>query len=323
MKTAAILMSMGGPASLEGVRPFLFNLFKDPAILRLPFFIRIPLAFYLARRREKAAIENYKKLGGSSPLLANTKAQAAALEKELSKRGAFRCFVGMRYAPPFIDEMMAEVKKYAPDRLVFLPLYPQFSTTTTASALREAQKEAKRCGFLEEPITEVLSFHTDAGFIEAMAQKVEHVFDEAKRHGNPKVIFTAHGLPLSVVRAGDPYPQQCAETMAAILAAWKGDPPHDPALAYQSRVGRAAWQSPTTSDTVLMAAREKRPIILVPISFVSEHVETLVELEQEAVALGIDAGSPFARVVPTVGTDALFIKGLAALIVKNTEKTRK
>ncbi len=321
MKTAVILLSMGGPAFLAGVRPFLFNLFKDPAIMRLPFFIRIPLAFYIARKREKKATDNYKKLGGCSPLLENTMAQAKALEAALSKYGVFRCFIGMRYAAPFIEETMEAVKNYAPDRLVFLPLYPQFSTTTTESSLQEARKEAKRQGLKEG--LEIIAFHKEAGFIETMARNTDAVFTEAKQHGTPKLIFTAHGLPLSIVAAGDPYPQQCEETVAAICALMEKEKTQDAVLAYQSRVGRSAWLSPATKDEVTRAAQEKRPVVLVPIVFVCEHVETLVELAQDYALRGLKAGAPFVGVVPTVGTAPRFIEGLAALIVKNIKKTRK
>ncbi len=318
MKTAVILMSMGGPASLAEVRLFLFNLFKDPAIVRLPFFIRIPLAFYVARKREKKATDNYKKLGGHSPLLENTRAQANALDAALSPYGAFRCFVGMRYAAPFIEETMEAVKNYAPDRLVFLPLYPQFSTTTTESSLQEARKEAKRQGLKEG--LEITAFHKDAGFIETMARNTDAVYTEAKQHGKPKIIFTAHGLPLSIVAAGDPYLRQCEETVAAICALMEKEKTQDAVLAYQSRVGRGAWLEPATKTALVAAAQEKRPLVLVPISFVCEHVETLVELAQDYAALGRDAGAPFIGVVPTVGIEPRFIEGLAARIVKNMEK---
>lgn len=321
MKTAVILLSMGGPASLMAVRPFLFNLFKDPAILRLPFFIRIPLAFYVARKREKKAIENYKKLGGRSPLLENTEKQARALEAALSKQGAFRCFVGMRYAPPFVEDVMMRVKQYAPDNLVFLPLYPQYSMTTTGSSLQKARQEAKRHGL--KNTTEITSFHKEPGFIETMAQNTTRLYEEAKRHGTPKIIFTAHGLPLSIVAAGDPYPQQCEETVAAILALLEKAAAKDAVLAYQSRVGRGAWLEPSTRDVLDAAAQDKRPVVLVPIAFVCEHVETLVELAQDYKARGLKAGAPFVEVVPTVGTAPRFIEGLAALIVKNMKKTRK
>lgn len=306
-------MNLGGPDSPEAVRPFLINLFNDPAIISLPGVFRRPLAWLIAKRREKIALDIYNHLGGGSPLLANTEAQARALEDRLG--AGYRCFVAMRYWHPLIGEAVAAVKAWNPDEIVCLPLYPQYSTTTTRSSLTAWGQEAVRQG-LDVPTRTVESYPASAGFIAALAALIGPVLDNAmSEHGAFRLLLSAHGLPLKIVKAGDPYPEQIAKTAAAVIAAlaWPG---LDWVVCYQSRVGPLAWLGPSVDDEIRRAGRDKVAVVVAPISFVSEHSETLVELDRDYRRLAEEnAVSGYYR-VPTVGTDPQFIAALAALVAE-------
>lgn len=313
MKTAVLLMSMGGPSSLKDVRPFLFNLFNDPAILRTPAAVRYPLAKLISFKREKEACEIYRKIGGYSPLLENTQAQAAALEKELGED--HRCFVGMSYSEPSIGAAMKEIKKEAPDRIVLLPLYPQYSTTTTASVLREAHKAAQKEG-IKQPLIAIENFYENEGFIAAFVELIREKEKQAHAFGKPVLLFSAHGLPERIVTKGnDPYPYQCWETMKNMTSVLKSG--SEAVLCYQSRVGPMKWIEPYIEDEIDRAAGHKRPIVVIPLSFVSEHSETMVELGMVYRERALLKGAPFYDVVPTVGIHPAFIKGLARKIHEN------
>lgn len=319
MKTAILLCSMGGPDTPQAVRPFLFRLFNDPAILRVPFFVRPLLAYLIACLRTRQAIANYEKIGGASPLLANTYEQAEALEKALQNGAPIHCFVGMSYWHPFIAETMEEIADIAPDHLIVLPCYPQYSTTTTESVKRDVQKALSRVS-LSCRVSVIESFQNQAGFIAAMLDLIRPVYQEAEKFGRPRVLFSAHGLPESIVKAGDPYPEQCSQTVQALLDGWSGSA-LDYVLCYQSRVGPVAWIKPDTEDEIEKAAQAQRPVVVVPIAFVCEHSETLVELDMTYRALAEANGAPFYGVVPTVGTHPLFIEGIAALIRQINQNT--
>ncbi len=310
-RTAVILMNLGGPDSPEAVEPFLYNLFADPAIINLPGIFRLPLARLVARSRLRAARDIYARLGGASPLLANTKAQAAALERELGP--GYRCFIAMRYWRPCSLEAAAEVKEWAPDEIVCLPLYPQFSRTTTGSSLRAWRMAAARCG-LVVPTSVVGSYPCEPGFIAAIAGLIRPALEAAGAHGRPpRLLLTAHGLPKKIVRAGDPYPAQVEETAAAIIAAL-ARPGLDWRVCYQSRVGPLAWIGPATDAEIRRAGEEGAPLVVVPIAFVSEHSETLVELDLDYRRIAEASGAPGYCRVPTVGVEPGFIAALAALV---------
>lgn len=315
MKTVVLLCSMGGPENLDAVEPFLFNLFNDPSILRLPWFIRRPLARWIARKRAPAAKEIYARMGGKSPLLDNTRDQAKALENELSLYGDYRCVVAMSYAPPLIDQAMADIVAMRPDMLVVLPMYPQYSTATTASVFREIKRFLK-INKIKTPVHWIRSFEMMDGFIEAMSDLTAAACVRAKGKGALRILLSAHGLPMSYVKRGDPYPFLCHQTATAILEAlslrWS-----DWELCYQSRVGPMRWLTPSTEDEVRKAAKENKAIIIIPISFVCEHAETCVELKEEYEALAKDNGCPHYEVVSTVSTHPAFIKGLVKIITKN------
>lgn len=313
-RTAVVLFNLGGPDSPQAVRPFLQNLFSDPAILQVPGPVRWVLARLISRRRDKAAQAIYAHLGGRSPLLPNTEAQATALQTALQGvgDGEVRCFIAMRYWHPFTEQTVAEVKAFAPDRIVLLPLYPQFSTTTTGSSVAAWTAAAAKAG-LQVPTHTVCCYPTEPGFITAMAGLVRPAYDAAAAHGTPRVLFSAHGLPKTVVNRGDPYQHQCERTAAALAAALQ-IPGLDWLNSYQSRVGPLEWIGPATDDEIERAGRDGVPVVVVPIAFVSEHSETLVELGIEYRHLAQQCGVPYFAVVPTVGDDPAFINGLAGLV---------
>jgi ferrochelatase len=304
-------MNLGGPDSLEAVRPFLVNLFGDPAIIRLPGFFRLPLARFIAWRRSPVAHEIYARLGGRSPLLANTQAQAQALETVLGP--GHRCFVAMRYWHPISTEAARAVAEWAPDEIVCLPLYPQFSTTTTASSLAAWQSAAAQQG-LTCPTHIVRCYPREEGLVEAIAGLVRPALDVASGSGKtPRLLLTAHGLPKKIVRTGDPYPDQVEQTAAALVNAL-GRPELDWRVCYQSRVGPLEWIGPATDEEIRQAGKEGVPLVVAPISFVSEHSETLVELDLDYRRLAETSGVPAYHRVATVGIEPGFIGSLATLV---------
>jgi protoporphyrin/coproporphyrin ferrochelatase len=309
-KTAIILFNLGGPDVAQAVRPFLFNLFNDPAIIAVPQPLRFLLAKLVSKRREKVAAEMYAELGGGSPLLANTQAQAAALTAALNDSGA-RVFIAMRYWHPLTEATVREVKAFAPDRIVLLPLYPQFSTTTTGSSVRAWTRAAKAIG-LAAPTATICCYETEPGFIDAIVDLLRPALAAAAQASKPRVLFSAHGLPKKIVAGGDPYQWQVEQTAAAILAKLN-QPDLDWRVTYQSRVGPLEWIGPYTDDEIRQAGAERKPLVVVPVAFVSEHSETLVELDIAYRKLAQASGVPRYERVATVGTHAAFIAGLARL----------
>jgi ferrochelatase len=306
VKIAIILFNLGGPDSLEAVQPFLRNLFGDPAIIRLPSPVRRPLASWLARRRAPKARDIYARIGGASPILGQTEAQARALEQALGDDHDWRGFVCMRYWHPMTDAVVRSVARFAPDRIVLLPLYPQFSTTTTASSLAAWRERAR----FEVPTTTIDHDPVEPGFIAASVALVRQGLVDAGS-GARRVLFSAHGLPERVIRAGDPYQAQIEESARAIA---DGLGEADWAVCYQSRVGPLKWIGPSTEQEIARAAADRVKVVVYPLSFVSEHSETLVELDLEYRHLAAAKGVPGYVRAPAVGTHPLFIAGLARLV---------
>jgi protoporphyrin/coproporphyrin ferrochelatase len=308
-RRAVVLMNLGGPDSPAAVRPFLYNLFSDPAIIGLPSVLRLPLAWLIAARRSATAQKIYAQLGGASPLLANTEAQARALEAELGAEHS--CFITMRYWHPLTAETVAAVAQWRPDEIVLLPLYPQYSSTTTASSLKAWTDETQRQR-LAVPTRTIRSYPTAPGFVAALAAFAAEALDE--NDGQPvRLLFSAHGLPLKTVRAGDPYPQEIDATAAAVVDGL-ARPGLDWRVCYQSKVGPLAWLGPSVEEELHRAGRDGVAVVVVPISFVSEHSETLVELDIDYRRVAESCGVPSFRRVRTVGTDPRFIAALADLV---------
>ncbi|MBI1206180.1 MAG: ferrochelatase [Azospirillum sp.] len=311
-RTAVVLFNLGGPDSLAAVRPFLFNLFNDPAIIRLPRLPRWLLAQLISGRRAPIAREIYAQIGGASPLLANTLDQAVALKQALVAAGEVEVFIAMRYWHPMAEDTAAAVAAFAPDRVLLLPLYPQWSTTTTASSLAAWRTAARRAG-ITAPSSVVCCYPTNSGLIDAMAALIKPELDVASAYGRPRLLLSAHGLPKRVVAAGDPYQWQCEQTVAALVNRL-GHPELDWVGCYQSRVGPLEWIGPSTDQEISRAGRDRVPVVIAPIAFVSEHSETLVEIEIEYRHLAQAQGVPYFGRVPAVGTAATFIAGLAGLV---------
>lgn len=311
MKTAIVLFNLGGPDGPKAVKPFLFNLFNDPAIIRAPTPIRLFLAWLISTRREKTAKEIYEHLGGGSPILKETKAQADALETSLGE--GFRVFIAMRYWHPFTQETVREVKAWNPDKVILLPLYPQYSTTTSASSLKEWRKYTQSWNV---PTHAVCCYFAEERFIQS---HVEMLKPTLEKYPDATVLFSAHGLPEKIVASGDPYQWQVEQTAAAVAA--KLGTPFNWRVTYQSRVGPLKWIGPSTDSEIIHAAAEKNSIIVVPIAFVSEHSETLVELDIEYRKLAMNHGAKDYIRVPALGTQPRFIESLAKLCREAKDNT--
>ena len=312
MSLAVVLFNLGGPDRPEAVRPFLFNLFSDPAIIRSPGFIRRPLAYFIARRRARVARAIYEKIGGGSPIVSNTLTQARALEARLRVRGtAAKVFIAMRYWHPFAADAVRAVAATAPTQIVLLPLYPQYSTTTTASSLA-SWRAAARAVRLECETRAICCYPAERGFVLALVRLVRGRLERwsGKR---PRILFSAHGLPKKVIRRGDPYQWQVERTAGSVAAALAGAA-EDWVVCYQSRVGPLEWIGPSTEDEIRRAGKDGVPVLVVPIAFVSEHSETLVELDMEYRNVAEQAGAPGYLRVPTVSAHEAFIDGLAGLV---------
>jgi protoporphyrin/coproporphyrin ferrochelatase len=315
-RLAVVLFNLGGPDRPEAVQPFLFNLFNDPAIINLPQPLRWAIAKLISTRRAPVAQKIYEKLGGGSPLLANTEAQAGALQESISANGngaaEIRCFIAMRYWHPLTEQTVADVQAWNPDRILLLPLYPQYSTTTTESSIRAWRRTAAKAK-LSVPTKAVCCYPVLDGFVAASAGLLRQTLRSMKDGPQPRVLFSAHGLPQKVIDRGDPYQYQVERTAAAIVAALPEED-FDWTVCYQSRVGPLAWIEPYTEDEIRRAGVDGVPLIVMPIAFVSEHSETLVELDIEYRELAEEAGVPGYERVPTVSNDPVFIGGLAKLV---------
>jgi len=286
-RIAVVLFNLGGPDSPAAVKPFLLNLFRDPAILRVPFFVRPLLAQIIARARVKPATANYALLGGKSPLLELTQDQARALEAALAARGVdAKVFIAMRYWHPFALKTAQDVKAWNPDEVFLLPLYPQYSTTTTGSSVLDWCQAAVKVG-LARQVTTLCCFYADPGYLAATAAMLRVALNRARAEATApiRVLFSAHGLPETIVQNGDPYQHQVEQTVGVIR----------------------------------QAAADRVAVLVVPIAFVSEHSETLVELDVEYRELAEKLGVPGYFRAPAQNSDAGFIEALAELLVARRE----
>ena len=320
-RVAIVLFNLGGPDSPEAVRPFLLNLFRDPAILRVPFFVRPLLARIIAAARVKPASANYAILGGKSPLLELTQEQAAALERALPDWDV-RCFVAMRYWHPFSEEAARAVRAWAPDQVLLLPLYPHFSTTTTGSSLSDWRESAAKVGLVAET-TALCCYHSDEGFAAATAAIVQRSYEQARASLDPairlRVLFSAHGLPEVIIAGGDPYQFQIEASVEAVMRAW-GATGIDYTVCYQSRATPQKWIGPSTELEIERAAADQVAILVVPIAFVSEHSETLVELDVEYRELAEHVQVPGYFRAPAQNSDPGFIRSIAHLARATLER---
>ena len=319
MRKAIILFNLGGPDKIESVEPFLFNLFNDPAILNLPAIFRYPLAKLISNRRAPIAKKIYDELGGSSPILKLTKDQSVALEKKLNQNKLnekYKCFVVMRCWHPRADEVIKNVRLYNPNEIILMPLYPQYSAATSGSSIKEWNEVCKKNNYKIKTST-ICCYPTDENFINA---HVKEISKKIKNINNFKLIFSAHGLPKKNIKKGDPYQWQVEQSVNKIVKNLNYNN-LDWVLSYQSRVGPLKWIGPSTDDVIVENSKIGKHIVLVPIAFVSEHSETLVELDIEYKKLATDNGCNEYTRVPALGTNEDFIQAMSELIInKDTYK---
>lgn len=321
IKTAVVLFNLGGPDKLGSVQQFLFNLFNDRAIISAPQPIRWMLAKLISTRRNKKAQGIYALMGGKSTILEETEAQRRALEEALRHHGDYRVFISMRYWHPMSDETVANVQAYNPDKIILLPLYPQFSTTTTASSFKDWQETADKAG-LTQPASKICCYYKNALFVKAYADLTLEYYKKAAKFGLPRILFSAHGIPLNRIIKGDPYQQQVEQSVAGVIAKM-GIKNLDYSICYQSRVGPLKWLQPSAETELTRAAKDGVPIVLVPMSFVSEHSETLVELDIQYRELVEELGNKHYFRVPALRTNITFIKCLESLCLNSANSISK
>ena len=311
-RIAIVLFNLGGPDRPEAVKPFLFNLFNDPAIIGLPQPARWLLAKLISTRRAPVAREIYANLGGGSPLLPLTEAQSEALEAACADIGEVKCFVAMRYWHPFAAETARQVAQWGPDQVLLLPLYPQYSTTTTASSLKDWHQAAEKAN-LSAQTRAICCYPAENGLVSAQIELLQQKIADLPADKPYRVLFSAHGLPKKVIDGGDPYQWAVEQTAAAVIDGME-NPPTDGLVCYQSRVGPLEWIGPSTEAEIERAGHDGVALVVLPIAFVSEHSETLVELDIEYRDLAEKCGVPVYLRVPAVATHPGFIAGLSSLV---------
>jgi ferrochelatase len=316
-RIGVLLFNLGGPDTLEDVRPFLFNLFSDPDIIRLPWrALQKPLAWLISTQRYKKSRGYYEKIGGGSPLRRITDEQARALEAAFAARGLnARAYVAMRYWNPFTEEALEQIQRDKLDHLVILPLYPQFSVSTTGSSLNRMSEIVGKNGARLPRTSVICSWEDDDAYIAAMTAATREELakfpdqDPSRIH----ILFSAHSVPVRYITEGDPYLDQTKRTVASMMAQLGNQYPHT--LSFQSKVGPVEWLTPATDATIRRLASEGvEQLILVPVSFVSEHSETLYEMDILYGHLAEDSGIKHYLRVPTMNCREDFIAALAGLV---------
>jgi len=317
MKRAVVLFNLGGPDKLESVKPFLFNLFNDPAIINIPSFLKYPLAKFISNRRAPIAKNIYREIGNKSPILELTKQQAKSLENNLLKKNNYKCFIVMRHWHPRAFDVIKKVKEYNPAEIILLPLYPQFSATTSGSSIGEWNELCEKKNYKIKTKT-ICCYPTENNFIASHVSLIKKTLSTVE-NSNFKLIFSAHGLPISKIKKGDPYQWQVEETVKEIMLKLENKN-LDYVISYQSRVGPLKWIRPSTDEEIIKNSKAKKGIIIVPVAFVSEHSETLFELDIEYKKLASKNGCSFYKRVPALGNDENFIKCLAELVLQPLKK---
>src|SRR6266849_4340880 len=327
-RVGVVLFQLGGPDSPAAIEPFLYNLFCDPDIIPLGplgVVLRKPLAWYISSRRVKTVSHHYDEIGGQSPIRLLTERQARKLAAALQPTVQPRVVIAMRYWHPLTAEAVAALNGLSLDQLVLLPLYPHYSFATTGSSLKEWNR-VYRPGSRTLPVTIIQQFYDHPLYIDAVVEKVACSLTHFERPADVHLVFSAHGLPLSLIEKGDPYPRQVEGTVRLILergaqiSARAGDHgawPATHALCYQSKVGRQKWLEPSLAQTIERLARAGvKQMLVAPIAFVTEHIETLHEINIEARAGAEKLGVEKFRMMPAVGDSPRFIAALADLVLR-------
>jgi ferrochelatase len=316
-RIGVVLFQLGGPDSLEAIEPFLFNLFCDPDIIDFPFarIGRKPLAKLISTTRAKKVEHHYSVIGGCSPIRKFTEQQARALEAELAQAGVdAKCVVAMRYWHPFTEEAIAELRAAQVDEVVLLPMYPQYSTTTTGSSLNEWQRRWKE----SIPTQLVREFYSHPLYIEALAQKIQVTLGRFPEPDKAEIVFSAHSVPVAVIEKGDPYQAQIEATVQLVMQRGNWTNPHR--LCYQSKVGASKWLQPSLRTTIREIAEKKiQDVCVVPIAFVSDHVETLGEIDHEAREQAESLGIRQFEMTPGLNESPTFIRALAELVMEKVQ----
>lgn len=314
--TAVVLFQLGGPDSLEAIEPFLLRLFRDPDIIDFPFakIAREPLARIISATRAKKVRAHYAEIGGKSPILEFTQRQARALEAELSPFAKARVFVAMRYWHPLTEEAVRAVEDFVPDELVLLPLYPQYSGTTTGSSLNEWNRQIASSPLRHIPTRIIREFYADAGYLDSLAANIDRSLTKFPAGKEVHLVFSAHSVPVSVIEKGDPYQIQIETTVERLLELGQWNVPHT--LCYQSKVGASKWLQPSLHSTLkTLGEHRTRNVLVVPVAFVSDHVETLSEINIEAREEAAQHGIQRFELMPGLNDDPAFIRALAGLVL--------
>jgi len=313
-----VLFQLGGPDTLEAIQPFLFNLFCDPDIIDFPFarIGRRPLAKLISSTRAKKVQHHYSVIGGGSPIRRFTETQARTLESALQLLGVnSRCFVAMRYWHPFTAEAVAQLEAARCDEIALLPLYPHYSSTTVGSSLNEWNRHYRG----HAPVHLVKSFYKDEAYLDALIEKIEEALSRFPASRRPEIVFSAHSLPQSIIDKGDPYQRQIEETVQLLMD--RGGWPNHHRLCYQSKVGASKWLQPSLHRTLHdLAAEQVRDVCIVPVSFVSDHVETLGEIDHEAREEAAELGLGQFEMTAGLNDSPKFISALAQLVLQASGK---
>jgi protoporphyrin/coproporphyrin ferrochelatase len=315
-----VLFQLGGPDTLEAIQPFLFNLFCDPDIIDFPFarIGRRPLAKLISSTRAKKVQHHYSVIGGGSPIRRFTETQARTLESALQLLGVnARCFVAMRYWHPFTAEALAQLEAARCAEIVLLPLYPHYSSTTVGSSLNEWNRHYQG----QAPVHLVKSFYKDEAYLDALIEKIEEALSRFPASRRPEIVFSAHSLPQSIIDKGDPYQRQIEETVQLLMD--RGGWPNHHRLCYQSKVGASKWLQPSLHRTLHdLAAEQVRDVCIVPVSFVSDHVETLGEIDHEARQEAAKLGLGQFEMTAGLNDSPKFISALAQLVLQAVGKNK-
>jgi ferrochelatase len=321
-KTGVVLFQLGGPDSLESIEPFLYNLFCDPDIIDFPFarLARKPLAKLISTSRAKHVAHHYAEIGGKSPILDNTRRQAEALERELRRDSDAKVTVAMRYWHPMTAVAIADMAAYAPDDIVLLPLYPQYSKTTTGSSVNEWNRCFRPNGWRPN-VHLIETFYEDAAYLDSVVSAINTCIGGGENLAELDIVFSAHSVPVAVIESGDPYQRQIEHTVDLV---WKrGGWPARRHTCYQSKVGASKWLRPSMHETVKnLAAAGSKHVLVVPISFVSDHVETLHEIDIEHRQQARELGIADYRMMPGLNDSPDFIRALANLVRTAQAKPR-
>ena len=314
-KIGVVLLNMGGPDSLEAIQPFLYNLFSDHDIIQIPKPIQKPVAWIISKTRAKKTEDYYKVMGGKSPQKEQTEEQAKSLQNVLGKD--FKVVVAMRYWHPFTEEALEKLKNENLEKIILLPLYPQYSKTTTGSSFneffRQFEKFKKQGYFKDVEVVKVESYHNNQRYIKAMVDNIKENLPDYKDY---HFLFSAHSLPEKIIKEGDPYKNQIEETVELIKNSF---PEVDYSLAYQSKVGPVKWLEPMTDEKIIELAKKGiKNIAVIPVAFVSEHSETLYELDIQYGKLAKEHGIENYKRIPTLKTHPEFIQTLKEIVIQNS-----